>query len=121
MRFGITQILSSVTMTGSVSSWGFDLQQAWAYSFQAVWSGSPLGTIKLQASNENVIVGPTGTNPAQYVNNWTDLNSNISSTTGVSGSILWNIQEPGYRWVRLAYSHGSGNGFLSVFYMDKSF
>ena len=110
-------------MSSNIFSTGLDLQQDWIYSIQALWSGSALGTLKLQISNDNVVVKPAGAvDPAVNVVNWTDYTGSLSSTSGAAGSsnFMWNVLYPGYRWVRAAYVNASGSGALTIQYFGKS-
>ncbi len=130
MRFGNGVLVTNGSMSGNINSFGIDLQQEWIYSVQANYSGvnaasvAGAGTMKLQVSNDNVPVvpsGPSGTDPAINVKNWTDYTGSLASTSSVAGSssFLWNVLYPGYRWVRLSYVSASGSGILSANFFGK--
>ena len=69
-------------------------------SFQAVWTGtSPVGTLQIQGSNNNI--------------NW----SNDGSTTAVSGNsgnVLIKVTSVCYDYIRIQYAKTSGVGTLNV-------
>ncbi len=127
MRYGSAQILSNGSMSGNIKSFGVDVQQEWVFSIQALWSGitgaqsGGVGTLGLEISNDNVNVGLQGTDPAVNVKNWTTFSSTLSSTSASAGSssFLWNISDPGFRWVRLSYTASSATGILSANYFGK--
>lgn len=123
MRYGSAILMnhSSVTAAATSFSLGVDTQQDWAYAVQAIYSGSMLGTLKLQLSLDNVVVAVNSSNTASNVVNWTDYTGSLSSTSGASGtsSFVWNVNNPGYRWMRVAYVNGSGTGDLTIQYFNK--
>lgn len=135
MRWNSIQILSSASMASDVFSQGMDLQHFYGFSIQTIWSGVPVGTLRLQISADSVNAVPAGTNPigtnlvaqdaAASVVNWTDYTCTVSSTTAqsssTSGSLLWNSADVGYRWVRVAYSAASGSGTLTANFIGKGF
>lgn len=120
-------------MAANVNTQGVDLQYYFGLSIQAVWSGNPVGTLKLQVSNDTVIADQAGTNPlgtytvasdpADQVTNWSDYTGSVASTSSYSsasgGSLLWNASQVGYRWVRAAYVTASGSGTLTVNFLGK--
>lgn len=111
-------------MASSLSSIGIDLNQTVMYSIQAVFSGSPVGTLKLQISNDIVPVAPVagnpvGSNPAANVVNWTDYTGS-STAVSAAGNFVWNVFDVGYRWVRVVYTRSSGTGTLNITYSGKS-
>ena len=123
MRFGTATLLTHGSMSGNLFSNTIDLQQDWVYSLQAIYSGSPLGTLKLQVSTDNVpsLQQYSGADVQPVVVNWTDYTGSLSSTSVVVGttSFLWNCLYPGYRWVRVAYVASSGFGDLTVQFFGK--
>lgn len=68
-------------------------------SFQAAWTGSPVGVIKLQASNDKVI--------------WSDVSNSALNISG-AGDVLYNLSEIGYLYIRIVYTKASGTGVLNI-------
>lgn len=97
-------IISNALMNANISSPGIPLAQTFGYAIQAVYTGTPTGTLKLQASND-----PLGdlTNPNDQPTNWEDI-SNSSQSISAAGSFLWNVTDVMYTWVRLVFTDGSG-------------
>lgn len=125
MRFAPVQLVLNQAMTADINSKGIDLNQTPLFSIQASWTGTPTGTIKLQASNDIVQVDPSNSNPvgpdpAGLVVNWSDIPSSSQAIAGAAGNFLWNQADVGYRWVRVVYTFASGTGTLSVTYSGKS-
>lgn len=100
MRVFEYTLLSAGDMSqATVTSNSQQLVQMAVASIQAVFTGSPVGTLKLQISNDN--------------SNWTDYtNSSVSVTT--SGNFLWNLVSVGFQYVRVVYTKSSGTGSLTV-------
>lgn len=82
----------------------------YGYSIQAVWTGTPTGTFKLQASCDPC----NPYEPNQYVPiNWTDI-ANSSAAVSAAGNFTWNIFWASYNWVRMVYTDGSGGTSTAV-------
>lgn len=112
LRYGTAQIITSASMIATIDSIGIDTNQQVGGAIQAVWSGNPNGTLKIQVSNDNVL---------SYTNviNWTDYTGSSQSLTGSSGNFVWNLLNMGYRWIRLVYTFSSGSGTLNAVYSGK--
>jgi hypothetical protein len=84
------------------------------YSIQLVYTGTPAGSFKLQASND---VGniDSASQAVQFsgLTNWTDIASTDSGAISAAGNYLWNIQNAGYAWVRVVWT-ASGAGTTPV-------
>jgi len=93
------------------------LDSIWGYSIQAVWTGTPNGTIKLQASSDPI-------NQANQVNspiNWTDI-ANSAQVITAAGNFMWNITSTSYNYVQLVYldaSSGSSTAVLNANFNAK--
>lgn len=130
MRFGHAQLVTNGSMSTGFFTNGIDLQQEWGYSVQVSWTSTSsasqagLGTIKLQVSDDNVVVNNLATgsvNPAANVVNWCDLSGTLNSTslqTGTSQMTL-NIYPSVNRWMRAAFVAASGTGVMNIQYFGK--
>lgn len=86
-------------------------QQVWVkYGFfiQAVWTGTPTGTFKLQISGD-----PQSNVPGAAPTNWSDY-SGSSEAISAAGNFYWNVGEVFFNWVRLVYTDGSGGTSTAV-------
>jgi hypothetical protein len=79
------------------------------YSVQLVFSGTPAGTFKLQASNDvGSVNSASSVNQDSGIVNWTDL-SGQSAVISASGNYLFVAENSGYCWVRLVWvASGAG-------------
>ncbi len=110
MRTNNDSIVSAGDMSASINSDSTYLDQVVLASIQAVWSGAPVGTIKVQLSND---VG-ADLNGNGSVSNWTDVSGSSVSTGGSANSYIWELPNIGARWVRLVYTRVSGTGTLNA-------
>lgn len=136
MRFAQTQIITNGNMaSASVTSIGIDMNQQVVASISAAFTGSPVGTFKLQISNDIVPVAggslntngggnygaagiPVGTDPAANVVNWSDYTGS-SQSISAAGNFTWNLLDMGYRWIRLVYTKTSGTGTVNAYITSK--
>lgn len=126
MRFAPVRLLTAASMATSQNSNGEDLNQIFMYSIQAIWTGTPVGTLKLQVSNDDVPSAPVGNatagtaqaNVAANVVNWTDYTGSVTPVSG-PGNFMWIVSDGGYKWVRVVYTAVSGAGSLTVEYNGK--
>lgn len=119
MRQGSIQLtISGASMNGTSMASTFtsdpvNLISIYAYSIQIVWSGgaSPIGTFKLQGSND---AGDNGSGQAVSLpTNYTDILNSPQSISGSPGSILFDITQCSYRWVRVVYTATSGSATVT--------
>ena len=105
MRVTPDTILNAADMTSNQSATQ-QLDQIFGYSVQAVYTGSPTGTLKLQASNDNT----------SYV----DIADSSNSITG-AGETMWNVTSANYAYVKVVYTASSGSGSLTVKFFGRGF
>lgn len=97
--------LSGTDMRDDITSSAVWLGHICNFSIQLVFTGTPNGTLKLQCSNDSG--GPDVSNPS--LTNWTDITGSSQAITA-SGNHTWNVQNCGYKWVRLYWTDAtSGN------------
>jgi hypothetical protein len=111
-------IATSVPLNANYNSPYVPLRNIYTYAIQAVITGTPTGTIQLQASNDpetndtqyNVasVSAPLGGRPpAVAPSNWTTITNSPFVVTS-SGIEFWNVNYTGYTFVRVQYIDGSG-------------
>ena len=86
-------------MSGNIVSDAMPITQGYVGAVQAVWTGTPAGTLELLISNDGITYSVyTG------------------STTVVSGpgDFIWNLTTCGFNFVRVQYTATSGTGSLNV-------
>ena len=111
MKFANEKILVAADMSASFSSDPILLDQIYGFSFQAVFTGSPNGTFKLQCSNDDVKL-------SSEVSQWSDVGS-TSQAISAAGDLFYNIDAAHYKWVRIVYTRSSGSGSCDVVYFAK--
>lgn len=114
MRIGHVNLLPAGAITAAnFTSQGFYVGHIATFAAQAVFTGSPVGVLKLQVSCDLGNPSASFPNGDDNVLNWVDLSGATASISG-AGSILMNLTDSGYSWVRLVYTHTSGSGSLTV-------
>lgn len=104
------QIVSSGDMSGSVSSTAVSLTNAYQYSVQATYTGSPVGSLELQVSND--------IQDCASVTNWSSIAASVQAISA-AGSYMWNVINANYHCIRLVYTRTSGTGTLNAIYGSK--
>jgi hypothetical protein len=109
--FGPSTLLSAGSMTGStqIACTAIDMLRLCFASFEATWTGTPVGTLSVDASMDDITFYPTG---AQINNN----------PAGSAGSEFINVGagEYGGRYLRLSYTNSSSTGTLTIKGMAKA-
>ena len=96
----------SSAMTASITSEAVNVQSMTRVAIQAIYTGSPVGSLKLQAANS--LTSQT----------WTDV-SNSTVAVSAAGNQLWNVSDIGYALIRVVYTFTSGSGTLEVIVSGK--
>lgn len=95
MRF---HLLNNEGMAQSIISNPIDCKDYAIISIQAVWTGSPVGTLIIQLSNDNV--------------NWSNMTPSQIPING-PGDIMYTVPATGALSMRLYYQRVGGSGLLS--------
>lgn len=106
------QIFTNVAMTADRFSTAVDANQYGLVDFQAVWTGSPVGTLFVQTSNDIGHINPDGT--VSGITNWTTYSGSGQPAGAAAGDFAWHIWATGFKWARLAYAFTSGTGTLNA-------
>lgn len=124
MKKDSVPVITNASMTTTTHSIGIEINQAFAFSIQAVWTGAPVGNFTIEVSNDIVplaaITGnPVGPDPAANVVNWSTYTGSSVPAGGAPGNWTWISQLGPYKWVRLAYTSTSGTGTLNASFFSK--
>lgn len=119
MRFlsnpAIIKKLSDGTVTGDMTfnlvSNVFDIRTIVGFSIQAKYTGAPVGTLSLQATND----APNSPLGAQE---WVEI-AGSSVAVSASGTYLYNLDLAFFGWIRLAWVFTSGTGTLTAKIVTK--
>lgn len=120
MRTFNKQISKAVALNANSSSPYVPLKNIYTYAMSAIITGTPTGTIKLQASNDpetnDTQTNSTGLPPSVSPTNWADIDGSLFTVTA-SGEVMWNVNAVGYNYVRVVYtdtSSGSSTATMNI-------
>lgn len=119
MRTFNKQIATSTPMNVNSNSAFVPLKNIFMYSLAAIVTGTPTGTIKLQASNDPE--SPEFAIPTNPPTNWVDI-ANSSFPLTASGETMWNVSEVAYNYVRVVYidsSSGASTATMNIVFNGK--
>lgn len=111
MRISNSPLITNLVMNTTLNSPAIQLTNIYGFAVQAVYSGTPTGTLKLQASNDAFL--PVNDNQPQVPVNWTDI-ANSSVAISSSGVYIWNFNGSFYTFVRLVYTDSSGGASTAI-------
>jgi|SRR5271166_1820208 len=110
MRQYNENIVLNAVMNATINSAPIPANQLYGYSVQAVYTGTPTGTLKLQASDDPFTGNIQTSIPPT---NWVDI-ANSSFAISSAGAYMWNVSEVMYNWARLVYTDSSGGTSTAV-------
>lgn len=120
MRVALFKFVTSSSMAVDITSATLQLNQAFGYSIQADYttSGTLAGTFKLQCSVDHQ---QDANGNVTFAGNWVDIDGS-STTISAAGSFVWNVSSSMYPFVRLVYTHQSGDsGSLNAYFFERAF
>lgn len=126
MRTFNKTVATGVVLNANYNSPYIQLKNIYLYSIVAVITGTPTGTIQLQASND------PETNDTQYnqtanqppsvgPTNWTTV-TNSPFTLTTAGNEMWNVDGVAYNYVRVQYidtSGGTSTATMTIIFNGK--
>jgi hypothetical protein len=92
------QLFQNIAMTADRTSSSKEVSEVGGFAVHFVWSGSPVGNLILQGSNDNV--------------NFVAVQT--QAVGGSAGQWLINIERQHYKYARLFYEFTSGSGTLNA-------
>lgn len=87
---------SGVSMATNITGSSYDVSNLSDLAIDSIWTGTPTGTIKLQASNNGT--------------DWIDVPSMTASPAGAAGNARWALADFADKFVRVVYTAVSGAG-----------
>lgn len=118
MRVFNDQISTAVVLNANRNSPAVPLKSIFMYSIAFNVTGTPTGTVKLQASNDPET---NDTIPLPAPANWVDI-ANSSFSLTASGETMWNVQYVAYNYVRVVYtdsSSGASTATVNIIFNGK--
>ena len=128
MRTFNQQVATNVPLNANYNSPYTPLRNIYTYSITAIITGTPSGTIQIQASNDpetndtqyNTVSNPQRP-PTVAPTHWVTItNSPFAVTT--AGETFWNVNYAGYNFVRVQYidaSGGTSTATMSIMFNGK--
>lgn len=111
MKTNNKQISTGIRLNVNYNSPYSPLKSIYTYAMAAIISGTPNGTLKLQASNDpetnDTQYNSTNLPPAQGPVNWVDI-LDSTFTVSAAGEVMWNVDAVGYNYVRVVFTDASG-------------
>lgn len=105
-NFPITNFVNG-DMSSSITSPEISVYQVYGWSSQFVFTGAPVGAIKVQMSDD-----PYQPEGNITPTNWTDITSSTVSITA-AGDASYNYTGSFYNWIRFIYTSTSGTGTIN--------
>lgn len=100
------QIVTDASMASDIESIHVNVDEAASFSIQAIFTGTPMGTLQIEGSNDVP-------NYDNIITNWTPISDSIDNIIE-AGTYLLNVEFPVYSFVRLTYTRISGSGTLNA-------
>jgi len=118
MRTFNKTVATNVPLNANYNSPYVQLKNIYTYTMAAIITGTPTGTVQIQASNDpetndtqvntDYGAGANPTNPPSTAPvNWVTIASS-SFPVSSSGETMWNVNFVGYNYVRVQYIDASG-------------
>jgi hypothetical protein len=118
MRTFNKTVATAVPLNANYNSPYVQLRNIYTYAMAAIITGTPTGTVQIQASNDpetndtqvNTSYGPgqNPTNPPSTApSNWVTITGSPFVVSS-SGESMWNVNFVGYNYVRVQYIDSSG-------------
>lgn len=116
------RIITNVVMNTNIESAAIPIVNSFGYFVQAVYSGVPTGTLRLQASGDKFDYASPVQPPVPT--NWNDIKGSQFSITS-AGTCSWNVGAGTYyNYVRVLYvdsSSGLSSAILNVTFNAKGY
>lgn len=78
------------------------------FSIQLVTTGAPVGTFKLQMSNDPGNINAASPANQENISNWTDV-ADSSVIVSAAGNLMFDVSQSGASWVRVVWVAGGGS------------
>lgn len=98
-------LMSGADASTNQTSVPFFLADLSIYTLQVSFTGTPNGSVVVQASNDNV--------------NWGDVPNTSQTVTAGSPNIIYTTNAAGYPWVRGKWTNTSGTGTITMYIVAK--
>lgn len=97
------QLFNAEVMGSNLTSEVIDISELTGFAIHSIWTGSPVGNLLVQGSNDGT--------------NFYTIDTHAAG--GALGQHIYNAAGQHYRYVRLAYTYTSGTGALTSYISGK--
>lgn len=105
-------------LSGNWSSEAIPLESIEDFSIQLIFTGAPVGSFKLQGSNDpGQALANTRALMSSKIVNWTDIGDSTQAIAA-SGDHLYTVRDAAYNWVRVVWTFSSGTGSITSARVD---
>lgn len=113
MNLMVKQIVTDEVMDDDITSEAVPVYNAYGFYVQAIVTGTPTGSIKLQASgcDPKYVQGPQPQVPPE--DSWNDIDDSEVSLSS-AGITSWNYNGAYFTFLRVAYEDGSSGASTAV-------
>jgi len=125
MRTFNKTLATAVPLNANYNSPYIQLKNIYTYSMAAIITGTPTGTLQIQASNDpetnDTQYNSTGLPPSVAPTNWVTI-ANSTFSVASAGETMWNVNAVGYNYVRVQYidaSGGSSTATMTIIFNGK--
>ena len=94
------KLWDSASLGASIQTAGLDVTRLIYASIAIDWTGTPTGTIQLQAKNGD--------------SSWIDITGQSQALAGSSGAVMFSLTILPWEQIRLAYARTSGTGTITA-------
>lgn len=106
------QNITNGDMSGNITSSITNIENCDNIGIQLVYTGTPVGTITVEVSNNY--------KPVTVAGDWTALTFSEDIDISGPGSLLININQVPYKYLRIVYTQGSSTGVLNSYLQMKT-
>jgi hypothetical protein len=106
-------IPASTVMNTTINSAPKQLLDSYIFDIQVFFTGTPTGTFHLEASNDPAAESVARGQLYALPTNWTTI-ANSTFTVAAAGNVEWDYSWPGFNWVRVVYTDGSGGTSTAI-------
>lgn len=101
-------LVNAESMGADITSRAIQFDNVTRMSIHIIMTGSPVGVVSLQCSNDLV-----SDHSSDTVTNWVDYTDGSSVVSGAD-QVMFNIRDVSFKWIRLVYVRGSGTGSMTT-------
>ncbi len=101
----------AIPATSTLNSQPITISQAFGFSVQVFWTGTPVGNWTLQGSCDAGYIEANGT--VTGVSHWSTIANSTVAAGGAAGDFVVNYEGSYFRWVRVVYTASSSTGTIT--------